>query len=461
MLVLLPLSARVSANSLPDRVDELVRREMERQHIPGMAVAVVTKAGIPVLSGYGTANVEHDVPVGTETIFQSGSVGKQFTSALVMTLVEEGKLGLDDSIRRHLPETPSSWQPITLRHLLSHTSGIPDYTTAEFDYRRDYTEDDVVAMASKLELEFPAGTRWNYSNTGYALLGVIAGKAGGKFYGDLLEERVFAPLGMQTARVITEEDIVPHRAAGYRLDDGVLKNQEWVAPTLNTTADGSLYLTILDLVRWDAGLRAGAILKPPSWAEVYRPIRLASGRTYPYGFGWSVETVGSHSRIHHGGSWQGFQSYVSRFPDDGLTILALANLAQADLDPIVDGIAKLIDPTLVAPPPAPITATDPSARARLEEVLRAAASGGLRREDFAYVRAGFFPAAADRYRDLLSSAGELRDVVLLSREELGDDVVYTWNVRYPSRTFGVQLSLAPDGKVSGFGVWPKEGEGGE
>jgi CubicO group peptidase (beta-lactamase class C family) len=448
-------AAFASAAALPDRVDELVRSEMSRQSIPGMAVAVVTRTGIPVLSGYGAANVEHSVPVGTETIFQSGSVGKQLTSALVMTLVEEGRLGLDDSIRSYFPGGPESWQPITVRHLLSHTSGIPDYTTDEFDYRRDYTENDVVAMASHLEPEFAPGTRWSYSNTGYALLGVLVRRITGEFYGDLLEKRVFAPLGMQTARVISEEDIVPHRAAGYRLVNGVLKNQEWVAPTLNTTADGSLYLSILDLVRWDSGLRAGAVLKPETWAEVYRPIRLASGKTYPYGFGWSVERDGGYLRIHHGGSWQGFQSYVSRFPDHGLTVIVLANLAGADLDPIVDGITKLVDPALAPQPPEPPRDTYPEVRSRLEGLLRAAAEGRLSREDFAYVRAGFFPRAADRYRELLATAGDLHDATLLRREELGDDAVYTFDARYAAATFGVTLGLAPDGKVSAFGVWKK------
>jgi CubicO group peptidase (beta-lactamase class C family) len=452
----LALATLTSATALPDQVDELVRGEMERQQIPGLAVAVVTRQGIPVLKGYGLANVEHGVPVGTETIFQSGSVGKQFTAALVMTLVEEGKVALDQSIREHFPDAPASWQPITVRHLLSHTSGIPDYTTDDFDYRRDYTEDELARMAFALELEFPAGSRWNYSNTAYALLGFLARKVTGQFYGDLLEERIFAPLGMQTARVISERDIVPHRAAGYRLVDAELKNQEWVAPELNTTADGSLYLTILDLVRWDAGLRAGSILKPQSWAEAYAPIRLASGNSYPYGFGWAVDEVAGRARVHHGGAWQGFQSYISRFPDQEITILVLANLADADLGPIVDGVTRLIDATLVPSEPQSPPEPDPKVTARLEELLHAAAEGRLRREDFAYVRAGFFPGAARRYQELLQDAGDPLEARLVERRELGDDVLYGYEVRYPDTSFRVVLGLAPDGKVSAFGVRPKE-----
>ena len=128
------------------------------------------------------------------------------------------------------------------------------------DYRHDYTEDELEKMASGLTPEFPPGSRWNYSNTGYVLLGIIIHKASGQFYGDVLRERVFTPLGMRSARVISEADIVPNRAAGYDLVKGELKNQEWVAPKLNTTADGSLYLSLQDYIAWDRGLRAKKIL---------------------------------------------------------------------------------------------------------------------------------------------------------------------------------------------------------
>src|SRR5687768_16554185 len=241
----------------PARIDSVVRAEMARQKIPGVAVAVVKNGTVLVAKGYGEANVEHHVPVGPETIFQSGSVGKQFTSAAVMLLVEEGKIGLADPLTNYFPNAPERWRGITVRHLLTHTSGIPDYTNETMDYRRDYTEGQLEQMAFALQPEFPPGSRWNYSNTGYVLLGIIIRKASGKFYGDVLHDRVFTPLGMQTARVITEEDIVPNRAAGYRMMRGELKNQEWVAPKLNTTADGSLYLSLRYYIAWDAGLRAG------------------------------------------------------------------------------------------------------------------------------------------------------------------------------------------------------------
>ena len=149
---------------------------------------------------------------------------------------------------------------------------------------------------------------------------------------------------MKTARIITEEDIVPHRAAGYRLTRGELKNQSWVAPRLNTTADGSLYVSLNDMVAWDAGIRGGRVLKSESWKQVFTPVSLNSGNPYPYGFGWSVEEFAGHRSQRHGGAWQGFKTFIARFPDDDLTIIVLANLAQAIPERIVDGIAAILDP---------------------------------------------------------------------------------------------------------------------
>lgn len=438
-----------------DRIDAVVRAEMERQRIPGVAVALVRKGELLTAKGYGLANVEHDVPVTSETIFQSGSLGKQFPSAVVMLLVEDGKVTLDDPLVKYFPDAPEGWRAIRVRHLLTHTSGIPDYTEKDLDYRRDYTEDELAKMTYGLTLEFEPGSRWNYSNTGYVLLGILIHNVSGKFYGDVLKERVFTPLGMKTARIINEEDIIPNRAAGYRRVKGELKNQEWVAPKLNTTADGSLYLTVLDLVAWDRGLRAKAVLKPESWARVFTPVALNSGKTYPYGFGWSVEDVAGQPTQQHGGAWQGFQTYLARYLVDDLTIIAFANLAGANPGAIVDSIAALFNPRLAKSQPSPLVDNEPAVTARLRALLDGASQGKLAPSDFAYVRAGFFPDAAKYYEELLRPLGAAQQLILLERRELGDDRVYLYHAVYRGRTFVVRLGLAPDDKVSLFAVRPK------
>lgn len=451
LLVLPPQGSGAQSAPLA-RVDSVVRAEMGRQKIPGVAVAVVKNGVVVLAKGYGEANVEHHVPVSPETIFQTGSVGKQFTSAAVMLLVEDGKIGLDDPLTKYFPSAPARFAGITVRHLLTHTSGIPDYTTDALDYRRDYTEDELAQMALALTPEFPAGSRWNYSNTGYVLLGIIIHKASGRFYGDVLRERVFTPLGMKTARIITEEDIVPNRAAGYRMVRGELRNQQWVSPSLNTTADGALYLSLNDYIAWDQGLRAKKILKPESWSTVYTPVALNSGNHYPYGFGWSVDTVAGQLRIHHGGAWQGFQTYIARYMGDDMTIVALSNLGASQPGAIVDSVAAVFNASLRPKPPAPIADTEPAVRARLEAVLAATRDGTLSPNDFAYVRAGFFPGAAKAYQQALAGVGAPEKVTLLERRVLGDDRIYTYHVSYGPRVFRVTLGLAPDGKVSVFAL---------
>ena len=349
-LIHLLLSATpASAQSTLDAVDRYVRSELVRQRIPGLSVAILRGDSVLLARGYGEANVELHVPASDSTIYQSGSLGKQFTSALVVMLAEQGRLGLDDSITRWFPEAPAPWKGITVRHLLTHTSGIPDYADSTLDYRRDYTEDDLLRLAEGLPLAFPPGTHWSYSNTGYVLLGIIIHRVTGTFYGDLLRDRIFRPLGMRTARIISEADIVPNRAAGYRLERDTLENQEWVAPLLNTTADGSLYLTVRDLAAWAVALNHRRLPSPAGLDASWRPVRLANGGVYPYGFGWGLLPQRGYRKIGHTGSWQGFQTSIERYPGFDLTIIVLANLAGSRPDAISLAIAGLLEPALTPP----------------------------------------------------------------------------------------------------------------
>jgi N-acyl-D-amino-acid deacylase len=442
---------RRDAQAKADSIDAFVRAEMARQRIPGVAVGIVHKGNVSS-RGYGYANLEHMAPVTDETIFQSGSLGKMFTSAAVMLQVEDGKLALTDALTKFFPDAPESWKSITVRHLLTHTSGIPDYTTSTFDYRKDYTEDELARLAYQQKLEFPAGSRWNYSNTGYALLGFIVRKVSGKFYGDVLQERVFKPLGMNTARVINEADVIPHRAAGYQLENGQLKNQDWVSPQLNTTADGSLYWSMRDLLAWDAAVKRRALLKPESWNVVLSPVRLNSGKTYPYGMGWSIDERGGQALLQHGGAWQGFRTHLSRFLGEDLDVIVLVNLAQGDPARLVDGIAAIINPALEVKPLAAIEDREPAVATRVGQLLATIREGKLTPAEFAYVRAGFFPDAAKGYEEGLKRLGAPQKFVLVERVDLGDDRIYTYQVTFASGVRYVRVGFAPDWKVSTFGI---------
>jgi len=333
--------AQVSSAFSAD-VSKYVRGAMDQQHIPGVAL-LVSRAGKTVQAeGFGLANVELQAPVKPETIFQSGSVGKQFTATAVMMLVEEGKVGLDDPLTKYFPDAPASWNEVTVRELLSHTAGFGDYPD-RFDFRKDWTEDELLKMVGGIPLAYPPGTKWDYSNLGFLTLGILIHRVTGEFYGDFLQQRIFQPLGMQTTRIISEADIIPNRASGYRLVKGKLKNQEWVAPMVNTTADGSLYFSVLDLAKWDAALYTEKLLQQSSLDRMWTPAKLKDGQPNKegYGFGWFIGERHGHRVISHDGAWQGFKTAIARYVNDQLTVVVLANLAEAKPDEIAEHVADM------------------------------------------------------------------------------------------------------------------------
>ena len=331
-----------AAGQASDPVSVFVRAEMAKQHIPGLTL-LVSKNGKPIRTeGYGVSNLELSVPAKPETIFQSGSVGKQFTATAVMMLVEAGKVGLDDPLTKYFPEAPSSWKQVTVRELLSHTAGFTDYPK-DFDEQKDYTEAELIKIVEAIPLAYPPGTSWSYSNLGYLTLGILIHKVTGEFYGDFLQQRIFRPLEMTTTRIINEADIIPNRSAGYRLVGGEVKNQEWVSPSLNTTADGSLYFSILDLAKWDAALYTDKLLRKSSLAQMWTVVPLRNGQPNSgnYGYGWFIEAQNGHRLIEHEGEWQGFETQISRYVDDRLTVVVLTNLAESKPDVIAHGVASL------------------------------------------------------------------------------------------------------------------------
>jgi CubicO group peptidase (beta-lactamase class C family) len=358
-LVFLALASHgARSDSLDERVDAIVRNTMRAHQIPGVCLGVIRDGHLIKASGYGYANVELRVPVSAASIFQSGSVAKQFTATAVMMLVQEGKLALDDPLSKYFTQARTApARNVTIRQLLTHTSGIPDifgetdettYTKGILDFRRDYTEEELLRTYLALKLDFAPGDQWRYSNTGYEILGFLIRRVSGEFYGDFLQKRIFGPLAMTSTRIISEEDIIPNRVNGYRIIGGELKNQEWIAPSLNTTADGGLYTNVVDLAKWDAALYTDQLLPRAARAQMWTPVRLNSGKTYPYGFGWELGAVNGHPLIWHTGSNQGFWISISRYAQDHLTIIVLTNLDESHSSTlgIAEPVAALYVPAL-------------------------------------------------------------------------------------------------------------------
>jgi uncharacterized protein (TIGR03435 family) len=340
-------------------IDRYVAAEMKKNHAPGLAVGVYRRGEILLAKGYGLANVELNVPVTPQTIFQSGSVGKQFVSAVVMMLVEEGKIRLDDSIVQYFPDAPGWWKPILVRNLLSHTSGLAEYETPErggrkgpFYLRLDFTEDELVKKIEALPMEAKPGDMWNYRNTNYVLLGIMIHKITGKHYAEFLQERLFKPWDMTATRLISDADIIPNRAAGYEPNGPRgIRNQDFVSPTFNSTADGTLYFNVLDLAKWDEALYGTSLLKQSSLDRMWTVYPLNDGKPNPanYGFAWRISALNGHRVIEHGGAWQGFTCHIARYPDDALTVVVLTNLAGTGADQMAHAIAGLVNKSLAAP----------------------------------------------------------------------------------------------------------------
>jgi CubicO group peptidase (beta-lactamase class C family) len=344
-----------------DTVDDIVMAEMTRQHSPGIAIAIA-KDGRPVrVAGYGLANIEDQAKVTPSTFFQAASMGKQFVAALVLLLVDDGKLKLDEPVSTYLPKAPPTWHSVTIRQLLTHTSGM-DRIDQAIDLRKDYTEDEILESAYKVPLLGPPGERFVYSNLGYQVLGIVCSKVGGRFYGDQLRERLFVPSGMNS-RIISERDIVPGRAAGYDRVDGVFFNQQWVSPSMNTTADGSLYVSAQDMARWSIVLDGDTVLTRAMKEAMWTPSTLNSGERWDYGFGWRLFFKDGRRSVRHRGDWQGFTSHILHFPEDRLTITVLMNRSNGQPHVIADKIAAQYIPALrrsvVAPPSAVVIQKTP------------------------------------------------------------------------------------------------------
>lgn len=416
-------------------IGSIVREQMAANKIPGVSLAILHRGQIVTLQSYGLANVEHQVPIKPETIFQSGSIGKQFTAAAVMMLVQENKLSLTDKISKYFPDAPASWKDITIRHLLTHTSGLADYPP-DIDLKRDYTEDELYASFKKAPLDFEPGTSWNYSNVGYVMLGILIGKVTGKLYGEFLSERIFQPLGMTTARVISEADIVPNRAAGYRLVNGELKNQEWVSPSTNSTADGSLYFSILDLAKWDAALYTNQLLTQANRDLIWTPVKLRDGTTRDYGFGWHLGRYHGRRLVFHGGAWQGFKTFIMRFLDRQLTIMFLANSWETRDFKFARALAAAFYPEFALPAVNTIADTEPKTTALIRRALMQAMTSDADKQLARSLSAFSLPAAI------------IHSSELIERKTENNLRVYRYLLTDIGRSAICTVTLTPDDKVA-------------
>jgi len=329
-------ATRQGARPQADRTDEYVRAEMQRQRIPAASVAVLKDGKIVKIAGYGVADRKTGAAATPDTVYKIGSISKQFIATGIMLLVREGRLRIDDPISKYLDGTPATWSGITIRHLLTHTSGIQREAPA-FDPWKVQPDIDVVRSAYPLPLRFPPGSKWEYCNTGYFALAEIITRVSGTPWADYLRLKVFEPAGMRSTAPTNTTRALANRATGYTDNDDPREAADWTA----LRPSGAFLSTVTDLAKWDALLDTDTPLPEATRREMWTPVALTDGSTSPYGFGWSLDPLNGRKQIHHGGSLPGFISEYTRLVDDRISVIVLINMDDADVRGLARGVAAL------------------------------------------------------------------------------------------------------------------------
>jgi CubicO group peptidase (beta-lactamase class C family) len=426
--------------SRADSVDAYIRQQLRLRHIPGLSLAVVRDGKIVKSAGYGLANVELKTPATAETVYQLASLTKQFTATAILLLVQDNKIGLDDPIRRYVDNTPETWNGITLRHLLTHTSGLKDYLEETEDIREDMTPDKLVQSITEAPLLFAPGEKYRYSNTNYLLLSLVVRRVTGVPFDRFLAERVFQPLGMHATRLTRQDDLIPHRAAGYTWDKErrTWRNASPLNPTVWDNGDGGIVSSVLDLAKWDAALYSDSILTAASRASMGTAMRFNNGTTGSYGFGWNIGERQGHRFLEHNGGRPGTSTAMLRFIDDKLTVIVLTNQDYSRAQEIADRVATFYLSDLAPPMYRPVRHDlDPKKRERIRFLMEGFAAARPLGE---FLPPGLptgismFPEPIKNSAGLaenLHRLGKVRSVVLVEREPDGDTMRLRYRVTYP------------------------------
>ncbi len=442
-----------------DPIDDYLRTEMKARRLPGVSLAVVKNGKLVKAAGYGLASLELQVPATEHTVYEIGSISKQFAADAVLLMRDDRKLALDDPLSKYLPRTPDAWTPVTIRHVLTHTGGFADFDTGNigFSYRREYTAGEFIDLLAAQPLQFTPGTKWNYTNA-FPLAGIVVEKAAGMPYDAFLRERIFKPLKLDSARLKHAEEVVPHRAQGYLPAGEGYKLGEPFRPRI-IAANGGVMINAVDFAKWDIAMTTGKLLTQTSLDEMTQPVRLENGRTVSHGLGWFMDTFNGHRFGAHWGSTVAGYSAVIRRYDEGVTIILLANLddGAAGVDAISKHLAGLYLPgaSLESMPPRPEPAAGDGNE--LAKILASIAAGqdhprapGLATQ--------LPPAARQRIAAVATPQTPLEylgDERLTDRHFNLDPNVHTVR-RYRSRTNGgfryLTIRLSDDGTIRGVTV---------
>ncbi len=311
-----------------DDIDDLIESELTKRHVPGLSFVVLRDGQTLRAAGHGMANLELQVPASPDTVYEIGSISKQFAAEAILLLVEDGKLKLDDPINKFLPaNAPESWQTITIEQLLRHTSGLKDWTEVkEFSYRRQYSPGEFIDLVRSFPLEFPPNQQWKYSNTNLPLIGIIISQASAQEYEEFVTERIFQRFQLPSIQFHRHEKVIRHRASGYVLRDGHLERGEPFRPGI-IAASGGVLANVTDLAKWWEAVLNGRLLQPASQQALLKRTEYGEGRHVTHGLSIFCDRFNGHKSMHHHGSTAGgFGSVVRYFPEEKLTVAVMCNL---------------------------------------------------------------------------------------------------------------------------------------
>lgn len=434
------------------RIDDLVAIAMAHQSVPAISLAIARNGAVLYARGYGYRELTQKRPADANTIYNIASVTKQFTAACIMLLQQDGKLSIDDSLARYYPQYRYARQ-LTLRNLLNQTSGIPDYT--ELPNLPHYaTAMQFFQLVRERPLDFAPGTRYEYSNTNYVLLGAIVEKVSGESYGDFVARHIFDPLAMVNSSARVEPRELPNGATGYTFDGGRIRYQS-ATPDDIGYGDGTINSTALDLVRWDAALEGGRVVDARSWREMTSPpVALYEPAYGGYGFGLAIGRLYGRRVIWHTGGNPGFAALNATFPSDGLEVVMLANSDNFDGTPLLTRIVELVahpTPAEIAAEAQPAPNEDMKVRALAQEWLVRLQTGKIDRSRLTGAAAReLTPGAARTQAAKAKAIGTPRSFVYRGMEYRARRFDYTYRVTFAGAVVSYDVVLDGSGKIAGL-----------
>lgn len=421
---------------------------MTRLKIPGLTYGVVRDGRLVRVGALGMSDLEHAVRTRKEALFEVGSITKQFTAVATMQLVEAGKVSLDDSVNKYLPDAAKVWEPITLRHLLYQTSGLPDYALVPgLGLTDDFTRETFMKKMGEFPLDFAPGDAWAYSNTNYALLGFVIEKASGQTYLEYMQEHVLKAAGMNQTRFSNLYEIVPRRAHGYLLNEGTVLRTLPSGGSINS--DGTLMSNVADMAKWDQTLRSGKLLKKSSYDLLWKPAVLNSGRTRPYGMGFFLNAPKFPAFVGHHGNSAGYGAGHAHYPEKKLSVIVMANIYPAPGNVLAAGIAEQLEPSLRFVPPKPTADPSPERTERIKQAFTKLAANA---PDAELLEPEFIaPLSTGRARNFPSPYAPFRTLKrfdFVGAEPVGSDTLVTYRAETDTRGFTGYFTYTPSGKVA-------------